>query len=1004
MTGPSAREVAYYREAHKLLLGLATLHGLWSLYQAPATHTVALVLGLGLPALLIPAWLCWRRPEALIARMAVALSFVVFVSLAIEQSGDNPNTHLGFFVLLGALAIYCDWRPIVGAAAMILLHHALFAEHSRLLVGTALQPENHSTAAMHAFYICLHAGVLSFIAIRMKKLVAESHAVADAVLRIAAGNWALQLPDAAQQKYDTLAAVATMQEQLTQTMADLNAARVRAEEATAAKSAFLAAMSHEIRTPMNAIIGLSHLASRTEMSVQQRDYVDKIKLAGQHLLGILNDILDFSKVEAGMLSIEHTPFELDAMLQNVANVIAEKASDKGLELMFQVAQDVPPYLVGDPLRLGQVLINFANNAIKFTAQGEVSVHVTLDQSLEPTPHATYVKLKFDVKDTGIGLSPEQMSRLFREFSQAEDATARHYGGSGLGLVISKGLAALMGGDVGVDSTLGQGSTFWFTARVEVGRMTARPLLPEIQLRDRRVLVVDDNPHAAAVLVDILSSQGFAVATVNTGPLAIQAVHIADAGDQAFDIVMVDWQMPHMDGLETTRRIRELTLKHRPLQIMVTAHGREEAVRGAEYSGVDDVLLKPVNASLLFNTLIRLLSERQGASDAVQGTGAPSGPGEPAIEIPSRLRHLRGARILLVEDNDLNQQIAQELLSDAGLHVDVVENGQAALAQIEQQPYDLVLMDMQMPVMDGLEATLQLRKNPRHALLPVIAMTANALPSDRQRCLLAGMNDYVSKPIAPDELWDALARWIQPRAGLGDSANAQRVETSPTVFKSPLKFSRQAQQSVQLPDQIDGLDLALGLRRTAGRAAFYLDLLHQFTATRRTALHEVRDALNTEDRPRAERLTHSLKGLAGTLGATPLHERLRALEQTLQGQIKTAPLNEALDEAEAALNHLIQSLSLHLPDRRSHEHDVAPAASAERKPALNAVQLQALVEQIDTALARDDPEALDLLALHHTALQTAGEADFGALQAAIQQFQFDRARQILARFLRPQDLL
>jgi PAS domain S-box-containing protein len=528
-------------------------------------------------------------------------------------------------------------------------------------------------------------------------------------------------------------------------------AKELAEDSARTKSDFLANMSHEIRTPMNAIIGMAHLALKTDMTPRQRDYVKKIQGSGQHLLGIINDILDFSKIEAGKLSVEHVDFELDKLLDNVANLVSEKTAAKGLELVFDIAPDVPRNLIGDSLRMGQVLINYANNSVKFTEKGEIDIIMRVKERSEKE-----LLLYCAVKDTGIGLTPEQQGKLFQSFSQADASTTRKYGGTGLGLSISKKLAELMGGEVGVDSVHGEGSTFWFTARLGIGTEKARSLLPNPDLRGRHVLVVDDNENARLVINDLLAAMTFKVAEVGSGQAAIEAVRTAASTPDAYEIVFLDWQMPGMDGIETARQIKALGLRNEPHLVMVTAHGREELHKEAEAVGIEDVLIKPVNASLLFDTAMRVLGAEQTASRSA---------GDAPSLLLEAMAAIKGARILLVEDNDLNQMVAGEILTDAGFVVEIADNGQIAVDRVTKNPgapWDIILMDMQMPVMDGVTATIEIRKHPEFNDLPIVAMTANAMQQDKDRCLAAGMVDFITKPIMPDELWAALQRWIMPK--------------------------------------------------------------------------------------------------------------------------------------------------------------------------------------------------------------------------------------------------
>ena len=530
-------------------------------------------------------------------------------------------------------------------------------------------------------------------------------------------------------------------------------ARQRAEEASRAKSDFLANMSHEIRTPMNAILGMAQLAMRTELDSRQHNYVQKVHAAAESLLGIVNDILDFSKIEAGKLDVERVDFDLADVLDNLANVLGMKAEEKGLELLYIEPPDLPHALVGDPLRLSQVLLNLGNNAVKFTERGEVALTVK-DEAHGPG----WVDLRFEVRDTGIGIDRAQRERLFQPFEQADASTSRRHGGTGLGLAISRQLVMLMGGELEVHSELGQGSRFFFTLRFPVQESQPRPVPPRQDgLLGCRTLVVDDNACARELLAEMADRLGLRADCAADGEEALRKVAAAGAAGAPYELVLLDWKMPGMDGVDCAKRVCELAGANGPAPtvMMLTAFSREHVLRRLNEQGVHvaALLTKPVTPSTLFDACCQAMGV------------AVAGPGRAGRRDKARIEHhtrLEGARLLLVEDNEINRELALELLTGEGISVAVACDGREALQMLERERFDAVLMDCQMPVMDGFAATRALRAQPRWRDLPVIAMTANAMVSDRQKALDAGMNDHIAKPINVNQMFATLARWLGPR--------------------------------------------------------------------------------------------------------------------------------------------------------------------------------------------------------------------------------------------------
>jgi two-component system sensor histidine kinase/response regulator len=748
---------------------------------------------------------------------------------------------------------------------------------------------------------------------------------------------------------------------------DLRLAVQKSDDATKAKSAFLANMSHEIRTPMNAIIGLSYLALKTPLNHKQRDYVSKVHNAGTSLLSIINDILDFSKIEADKLDIETIDFQLDEVISTVTTLTAQKAHDKGLEFLIHVAPTIPEQLLGDPLRLGQILTNFVNNAIKFTERGEIGLNIDL---LERPGER--VQLKFSVRDTGIGMTREQAAKLFQPFSQADMSTTRKHGGTGLGLSISRKLAELMGGRIWLESEPGVGSTFNFTIWLGVGSAGSGKIIPE-NLSSLRVLVVDDNAAAREILQQPLSAVASRVDTVASGKEALAAIKEKDPAEP-YDIVFMDWRMPGMDGLETSRHIKSNeTLQHQPAIVLVTAFGREEVREEAERLQLDGFLVKPVTKSMIVDTLVNVFAhEGEAASVTTEGEQAT---------------RLRGARILLTEDNDINQQIAIELLEGTGAMVKVANNGREAVDILSNGPqpplFDVVLMDLQMPEMDGYQATAKLRSDARFAALPIIAMTAHATIEERQRCLASGMNDHISKPIDPSALFETVARYYRPAPRTSASVPAMAKTSDPVVKTAGIPVVESRADNMEIPT-VEGLNSVEGLLRVAGNRKLYLKLLRQFSEQQSDAPGQITELLKAGDRPAAERKAHTVKGVAGNLGVKTVQLAAGELEKAIHDGADAARLESLRQQFATVLTPFVDRLRAALG-----EEPASPAAP--KAMVVDPAQLKLVVEQMTRYLAEFDAAASDCLEANRGVFASLFSAEeFGKFEQQVRGYAFGEA--------------
>ena len=743
-------------------------------------------------------------------------------------------------------------------------------------------------------------------------------------------------------------------------------------EASQHKSSFLSNMSHEIRTPLNAIVGFTDLSLKTSLTSQQRNYLSKIKVSSQNLLNIIGDILDISKLEAGKVELEVSPLELEEMLQDIIAQISAVSQAKGLELLISIAEDVPVYLMGDSLRLGQVLTNLVGNAVKFTDEGEVCIKVELLKN-----GGSSVLLQFSVKDTGIGLTEEQINNLFQPFNQAETFTTRKYGGTGLGLAISRNLVSLMGGEIWVESEMGKVSTFFVTVRFDLPEKERFSSFKNaFAMWNMKVLVVDDSLDSQEITKEMLTYMSFDVTTCGSGEEAVVLIKEA-AACKGYDLVIMDWKMPGIGGIEASRRIKRLFASNdAPVIIMLSSYNSPQLRAEAKQLGLAFVLDKPVTPSLMLNTIMHVFGKEEFEQTDTRLD---------EVFEPEFLEQFFGTRVLLVEDNIINQEVAQEILQQAGLTVTVAVNGKEAVNMVMSNTYDIVLMDIHMPVMDGYDATRQIRNDPAFAELPIIAVTANVLQEEKEKCIQAGMNAYIAKPIDTTLLFQTMGVWIKK-----NHKSSQEKESLVKTEQLPSANKSSAIDDDVMPE-LKGIDIQSALSRLGGNQKLYRKLLVNFYNNHQNDIRDIRRVIELGNLKTAERIVHTIKGAAGNIGAQEVFTAASAVE----AEFKEYSLGKAeplIVQLERALEQVFSSITV------LHENGDETATS--EHDAVSSIQLMPVLKELAKLLSDNDLDASEFLEGIVSRSPKSSILDkMAQIKGLVDQYDFDGALIILNETLR-----